>query len=479
MSESTTLIDQVVAGANAATRVNEGFDAASPGLMYGRRASTTTGLTWGYYGGRFSSTLVANGTVALTASSSNYVVASRSTGAVSVSTSTTNWNDTANYARLYLVVTGSVAATSYEDHRQAIAAAAPGGGGLTNITEGVETTGVNTPTTVVSLTASQEETNVDFSIVPKGTGALLTKTPDGAATGGNKRGSQAVDLQLRRNAAGQVASGAEAVLTGGYNNTASGAQSGVFDGRDNTASGALSSVLGGFSNTVSGGQSSIGGGGSNSITVTYSGIFSGSGNTINGSGDYGFVGGGSGNLVSGDRAAITGGASNTASGQYSFVPGGSGATTRAIRGAGAHSAGSFSTQGDAQAEVFVLYRGTTDATPTQMSSSNAAAGASNSIVLPNTSLYTFDALVSVRQNSTGDAASFRVTGAIKRGASAATAALVGTPVVTAVGADAGAAAWAVAATADTTLGALAITVTGEAAKTLRWVARVVTAEVVG
>lgn len=117
MSDSTSPLQQIVAGANADTRVNENFDAASPALVYGRRASATTGLTWGYYGGRWGGTSVANGTVTLTASQTNYVVALRSSGAVSTSTAATNWNDTANYARLYKIVTGASTVTSYEDHR--------------------------------------------------------------------------------------------------------------------------------------------------------------------------------------------------------------------------------------------------------------------------------------------------------------------------------------------------------------------------
>jgi hypothetical protein len=44
--------------------------------------------------------------------------------------------------------------------------------------------------------------------------------------------------------------------------------------------------------------------------------------------------------------------------------------------------------------------------------------------------------------------------------------------------DAGAAAWAVALAADATNGALAVTVTGEDGKTINWIARVETEELV-
>jgi hypothetical protein len=126
MSDSTSLIDQITAGANAATRVNENLDAASPSMIYGRRAATTTGLTWGYFGGRLNSTAIANGVVSLTASSDNYVVAAKATGVVTTSTSTTNWSPVtpaaaATHLPLYKVTTGTSTVSSYEDHRQGIA----------------------------------------------------------------------------------------------------------------------------------------------------------------------------------------------------------------------------------------------------------------------------------------------------------------------------------------------------------------------
>ena len=128
MADSTSPIQQITAGLNADARVNENFDAASPSMIYGRRAAATTGLTWGYYGGRYSSLSVANGTLTLTASATNYVVANKTTGAVSVSTSNTNWNDTAGYERCYLVTTGTSTVSAYEDHRQLMGGAGAGGG---------------------------------------------------------------------------------------------------------------------------------------------------------------------------------------------------------------------------------------------------------------------------------------------------------------------------------------------------------------
>lgn len=117
MADSTTTLDQLTpATAQNELRVNETFDAHSPASFLGRRASTTTGLTWGYFGGRIGGTSIANGTVTLT-NGTHYVVALRSSWAVSTSTATTNWNNTADYARLYQVVVASSQVSSYQDHR--------------------------------------------------------------------------------------------------------------------------------------------------------------------------------------------------------------------------------------------------------------------------------------------------------------------------------------------------------------------------
>lgn len=124
MANSTTNIDTISASqAGKETTANAFFDAASQAALLGRRASTSSGLTWGYYGGNFTKsdgTLVAisNGTLTLTASTTNYITVLRSTGVVYCATSTTAWNDNSNYLRLYSVVTGTSTVTSYTDYRE-------------------------------------------------------------------------------------------------------------------------------------------------------------------------------------------------------------------------------------------------------------------------------------------------------------------------------------------------------------------------
>ena len=119
MSDLTTKLDQIQVGqAQPAVTANELFDALSQAAIFGRRARTSNGLTWGYFGGRYRRLDIANGTLSLPASQANvYIVAAKATGVVSQSTSTTNWNDP-NYDRLYWVSTSPSAVTDYQDHRE-------------------------------------------------------------------------------------------------------------------------------------------------------------------------------------------------------------------------------------------------------------------------------------------------------------------------------------------------------------------------
>lgn len=116
MSDSTTQLDILSTNAQQEPGANALFNSASPAMLFARRESTTTGLTWGYYGGKILAagvaTNIAVGTIALTASQNNYVEA---TNAGVVSKNTTGF--TAGQIPLYTVVTGASTITSYTDHR--------------------------------------------------------------------------------------------------------------------------------------------------------------------------------------------------------------------------------------------------------------------------------------------------------------------------------------------------------------------------
>lgn len=117
MSGSSSVLDLLSsAQASKESVANVLFDAAAPAMMFGRRAQTSSGLVWGYFGGTLNvggtPTPLANGTVTLTASATNYVEAD-GLGAVSVNTS--GWSK--DKFRLYQVVTNATGASSWTDYR--------------------------------------------------------------------------------------------------------------------------------------------------------------------------------------------------------------------------------------------------------------------------------------------------------------------------------------------------------------------------
>lgn len=496
-----TTLATVAAGTGAITDINDNFIAASPAAMYGRRASATSGLTWGYYGGIAFGATIANGTVSLTASSTNYIVASRSTGAVSAATSTTDWNNTTDYFRLYQVVAGASTVTSYTDHRDFTGGGTGGGGGasdftdlgdvpssysgaggqfvkvksgedglefvsgggggaenftelgdvpssyagqsgkivsvksgedglefvaapsgsLSYYTESLTTASPNTTINVAALSVTGGSTSTDAVIAPKGTGAFALRVPDGTTTGGNKRGTRAVDLQINRSDASYVASGQES-FAAGNNNTASGANS-IAIGVQNVAS-ATRGMAFGYRCTASG---------ATSITL--------------------------------------GGDQNTASGIYSATLGGNYLNTRSITGATAFGASgsTVSSSGKRQGELHALACATTSSTPVNLSTNgNASPSSANQLVLNNNSIITVQGVAQARQGTTGDSATWTFTASVKRGANAAATALFGTPTVTLINADSGASAWTLTITADTSLGGIQLTATGENSKTIQW-----------
>lgn len=97
--------------------VNENFTALEHMAVYAKDATTTTGLTWGYLGGRWGGFAVVAGTLTLAASSTLYVTVSRATGVISVSSSDASWTNLATHARVYKLTTGPATVTAIEDHR--------------------------------------------------------------------------------------------------------------------------------------------------------------------------------------------------------------------------------------------------------------------------------------------------------------------------------------------------------------------------
>jgi hypothetical protein len=290
----------------------------------------------------------------------------------------------------------------------------------------------------------------------------LAQIPTSTTAGGNKRGTHATDWQKSRNSSSQVASGNFSSILGGQNNRASGTSAAVGGGTSNTASQTDASVFGGSNNTASNQASIVAGGTFNTASGVLSGVFAGENHS-----------------ASGEAAVAVGGAYHTVNALSAAVVGGRFGTARSIVGNYVVPA-SYTpiavAAGCSQTTTLVLGRQTTDATATVLRSDTSSASTTNQVILPNNSAYFFTGEVVAGVTGAGNTKGWTVEGLIKRGANAASTVLVGTPTVTSSYADAGASAWTITATADTTNGGLAITVTGQAATTIRWVAQIRTTE---
>lgn len=162
--------------------VNQALQTLEALAVYGQRQAAHSGLTWGYYGGRWGGNSIADGTLTLTDNATNYVVVDQSTGAITVSSSNTNWNNTAAYARVYLITTVSGVVTAIQDHRAGpngvLGAVGAGGGGGDSqcipIACSDETTALTTGTAKVTF-------RMPYAFTLTEVRASLTTAPTGAA----------------------------------------------------------------------------------------------------------------------------------------------------------------------------------------------------------------------------------------------------------------------------------------------------------
>ena len=117
MSDSATPFGTISSSGNQTAKANALFDATVPVAIYAKKAATTTGLTLGYHGGKIAIngvvTVIADGTLALTASTTNYVEVNPSTGAISKNTTAY----TPGYWRIGRAVTGTASITTWYDDR--------------------------------------------------------------------------------------------------------------------------------------------------------------------------------------------------------------------------------------------------------------------------------------------------------------------------------------------------------------------------
>jgi len=271
--------------------------------------------------------------------------------------------------------------------------------------------------------------------------------------------------------------GSNSFVGGGSSNTANQSNAFVGGGSSNLASGSASFIGGGASNSASGSNAFTGGGNNN--TASSSDSFVGGGQSNSAINTYAFVGGGSSNAASGNSAFVGGGTSNLANATNGSVVGGRDGTTRSIisNTVAPASTSPIGGVGVTQSARLVLGVATTDATATVLRSNTSAAGTTNQVILPNNSAYVFQGTCIANVTGGSTTSGWKYEGVIKRGANAASTTLVAAVTPTVIAQDLAAATWVLAITADTTNGGIAVTVTGAAATTIRWVSKIETTEV--
>lgn len=323
------------------------------------------------------------------------------------------------------------------------------------------------------------------------------------------------------NLSGNTASGNASSVVGGMGNTASGLGSFVAGGGyysgfvfGNTASGESASVLAGSANEASGmnsatlagdgcyavGHGSIAAGHSSTANGLYSKVFAsyssanggqdvvfGTNNVSDGAASlmFGSFSGGSGsNSLTGGYQCYTGadysvalGISSSAEGEASSAIGRNtrasanfssaiGYGSRALKyGQHAQAAGIYNAFGDAQASTYVMRTQTTDATPTDL----FLDGASLRLTLSSGSTYTFTGIITARSTA-GVSDGWKIEGTIQNNGGTYTVVYSSTTNI-------GTNTWSIAVTNGGNTG-LNVQVTGAAATSIGWVARIETAEVI-
>lgn len=320
-----------------------------------------------------------------------------------------------------------------------------------------------------SIQATGSTTNVSVSIVPKGTGSFSLAVPDGTSTGGNARGSHAIDLQTFRGNATQVASAEYSVAIGVYN-TANGTSGSVAIGISNAASGLFGAVAIGMSNTVGAWRGGTAIGYQNNATGGGQSVAIGDGCRSTGIQASTSIGrlctaSASNTVAIGNECTASGndsvsfGNTCTSSGLSSFS---TGRFTLASRhGQVAHSGGVFSVSGDAQRVEFVLRNKTTTNSPVTL----FLDGTSDRLTIRTGTIIHATILITGSKSDGSSVASYIRQATIKRIGNATS--LVGT--VNTIGTDESAGT-SIAITADDTNDALQIDATGVTSETWRWLA---------
>ncbi len=276
----------------------------------------------------------------------------------------------------------------------------------------------------------------------------------------------AIGLQANASETGAIALGRGTVAgdyyssgLGGFNNLVNSDYATIAGGRENTIQDASSIQRGDYSAVL--------GGRDNTITNNYAAAW-GRENTITG---YGGTAGGTYNNISGAQSFAIGYFNITGSeAYYGFAHGAYAKAT--TEGSRAQASGRFTTTGDAQGGQYILRVATTNATPAVLITDPAYPATANTLVsAASDTCITFSGTIVAMQNGAQSYGSWEFKGLLVNDGGTTTLA---NSVITAISNTSN---WGVALSANNTLNALSITVTGEASHNIRWVANIHTAEV--
>jgi hypothetical protein len=111
-------IQQIAPGqAYPETPINENNAALGQAFAFTPDAANSTDLVLAFTRGTYNGSTLADATVSCTDNAENYVVAARASGALSVSTGTTNWDNTTTYGRVGRATYDGGGLAEYADER--------------------------------------------------------------------------------------------------------------------------------------------------------------------------------------------------------------------------------------------------------------------------------------------------------------------------------------------------------------------------
>ena len=315
-------------------------------------------------------------------------------------------------------------------------------------------------TTALNAVSGTNTGNEDLSPYIKAVqGTLSAGSHDG-----NARGANATDFQFVRESVARVASGAGSFIAGGEHNQVSGANSMAASGSHNEVSGQFC-LVSGEHNEITGNHSSAFGD-QHQVSGNKSTAF-GTGHVISAETAYAE---GDGNIVSG-IAGHAEGSMNECAADYSHAEGMNAKTYNIYQHA--KSSCGFTNPGEigeAQYTNIIARVQTEDDTPADL-----LVGEDRYVYLASNKMNAFRVTIVAATADNTEGAAYEIKGLIKKDATVASTALIGSLTKTVLAESTGA--WDATISADTTNGALGITVTGVAATTIRWVAFVEMVEV--